>query len=227
MLLEQGQKIVFAGDSVTDDGRKRPVGEGLWGGLGNGYVSLVDTFLTLDYPELSLRCVNMGNAGDTSRDLLARWDTDVAALSPDWVVLCIGFNDVWRQFDSPCQPDHAVTHEDYRRNLCAMAEKTEAKMIFMTPYYLEPNRRDPMRRRMDEYGAIMKEEAEKRGILCIDLQESFAEILKYRYPAFITWDRVHPGRIGSMVIARAFLRAVGAEKSVRQNAEKDMERRKI
>ena len=84
-----------------------------------------------------------------------------------------------------------------------------------------------MRRRMDEYGAIMKEEAAKRGILCVDLQESFAEILKHRYPAFITWDRVHPGWIGSMVIARAFLRAVGAEKSVRQNAEKDMERRKI
>lgn len=227
MLLEQGQKIVFAGDSVTDDGRKRPVGEGLWGGLGNGYVRLVDTFLTLDYPELFLRCVNMGNAGDTSRDLLARWDTDVAALAPDWVVLCVGFNDVWRQFDSPCQPDHAVTPEDYRKNLGAMAEKTKAKMIFMTPYYLEANGRDPMRRRMDEYGAIMKEEAAERGILCVDLQESFAEILKHRYPAFITWDRVHPGWIGSMVIARAFLRAVGAEKSVRQNAEKDMERRKV
>ena len=62
---------------------------------------------------------------------------------------------------------------------------------------------------------------------CDHLYSDDAEVLKHRYPAFITWDRVHPGWIGSMVIARAFLRAVGAEKSVRQNAEKDMERREI
>ncbi len=211
MLFEKGQKIVFARDSVTDDGRKRPVGEGLWGGLGNGFVRFVDTFLTVDCPDLMLRCVNMGNSGDTSRDLLARWNTDVTALDPDWVVLCIGFNDVWRQFDSPCQPDHAVTVEEYRKNLNAIKDKTQAKMIWMTPYYLEPNESDPMRRRMDEYGAVMKEEAAKRNILCIDLQQAFSEILRHRYPAFITWDRVHPGWVGSMIIARAFLKSVGFE----------------
>ena len=205
MRIRQKEKIVFAGDSVTDDGRGRPVGEGLWGGLGNGYVRMFDTFLTVDYPELLIRCTNMGNAGDTSRDHLARWDSDVAALNPDWVVLCIGFNDVWRQFDSPCQPDHAVSPDEYRSNLNAMADKTQANMIWMTPYYLEPNKNDSMRKRMDEYGAIMQEEAEKRGIPCIDLQQAFSEILKHRYPAFITWDRVHPGWVGSLIIARALL----------------------
>lgn len=44
MIFKKGQKIVFAGDSVTDDGRARPVGEGLWDALGNGYVKLIDTF---------------------------------------------------------------------------------------------------------------------------------------------------------------------------------------
>lgn len=209
MLFEKGQKIVFAGDSVTDDGRIRPIGEGLWDGLGKGFVRLVDTFLTVDYPELMLRIVNMGNAGDTSADLSARWDTDVTALKPDWVVLCIGFNDVWRQFDCPVQPDFAVTPEGYRNNLNAMADKTDAKMIWMTPYYLEPNSDDAMRKRMDEYGAVMKEEARNRGILCVDLQEAFENILKHRYPSYITWDRVHPGWVGSMIIARAFLKSVG------------------
>lgn len=209
MLFEKGQKIVFAGDSVTDDGRKRPIGEGMWEGTGKGFVRLIETFLTVDYPELLLRVVNMGNSGDTSAALSARWDSDVAALNPDWVVLCIGFNDVWRQFDSPAQPDYAVSPEGYRDNLNAMADKTDAKMIWMTPYYLEPNKNDHMRKRMDRYGTIMKEEAQKRNILCIDLQKAFENILKYRYPAFITWDRVHPGWVGSMIIARAFLRNIG------------------
>lgn len=47
MLIQNGQKIVFAGDSVTDAGRKRPVGEGLWEGTGNGYVRLIDSYLAV------------------------------------------------------------------------------------------------------------------------------------------------------------------------------------
>lgn len=208
MILKAREKIVFAGDSVTDDGRARPVGEGLWGALGNGYVRMFDTMLTVQYPKLCVRCVNMGVSGNTSRDLLARWETDVTALNPDRVVLCIGFNDVWRQFDCPAQPDFAVTPEEYRKNLNAMAERTRAEMIWMTPYYLETNVHDAMRARMDEYGAICKAEAQKRGIPCIDLQAAFEEILKYRYPAYITWDRVHPGWTGSYVIARALMEEV-------------------
>ncbi len=205
-MLIKGEKIVFAGDSVTDDGRTRPVGEGLWGALGNGFVRMTDTILNVDYPELYIRCVNMGISGNTSRDLLARWESDITALNPDVVVLCIGFNDVWRQFDCPAQPDFSVSPEEYRSNLNAMAEKTTAKMIWMTPYYLESNGNDPMRKRMDEYGEICKEEAANRGIPCIDLQAAFAEILKHRYPAYITWDRVHPGWTGSLIIARALLK---------------------
>lgn len=207
MLFKDGEKIVFAGDSVTDAGRKRPVGEGLWEGVGNGYVRLIDSFLATEYPDKIFRIVNMGSSGNTSKDLLARWDTDITSLNLDWVVLCIGFNDVWRQFDSP-QTDEAVCIEDFRKNINAMADKTSARMIWMTPYYLEPNENDPMRHRMDEYGTIVKEEAAKRGIMCIDLQKAFEKILKYRHSSYISWDRVHPGHVGSMVIAREFIRNI-------------------
>lgn len=208
MKIGKREKIVFAGDSVTDDGRARPVGEGGGNALGYGFVSLVDTFLTVDHPEYFIRCINMGVGGNTSADLLARWDTDITALHPDLVVLCIGFNDVWRQFDSPNNPDCSVSPEHYRKNLNEMAAKTSAKMIWMTPYFLEPCTDDAMRARMDEYGAIMKEEAKKRNIPCIDLQQAFAEILKHRHSSCITWDRVHPGKYGSLIIARALLKCL-------------------
>lgn len=212
MLFKDGDKIVFAGDSVTDDGRARPVGEGNVNALGNGYVRLIDCFLNVDCPDKLFHLVNMGISGNTSRDLLKRWDTDITAASPDWVVLCIGFNDVWRQFDTPALPEYAVSKEEYRANLAKMADKTSAGMIWMTPYYLEPNKADKMRSRMDEYGAVMKEEAAKRKIPCIDLQAEFENILRYRYPAYITWDRIHPGPVGSLIIARAFLREAGLGK---------------
>lgn len=206
MLIKENQRIVFAGDSITDDGRKRPIGEGLWGGTGNGYVRMVETFLAVDYPELNVRCTNMGEAGNTSADLLERWDRDVNGLKPDIVVLNIGVNDVWRQFDCPGFPDYAVSPKEYEANLNKMADKTSAKQIWLTPYYLETNRADSMRARMDEYGAIMKKVAAQRGIPCIDLQKEFDKFLQHRYPAFITWDRVHPGWTGSLIITRALLK---------------------
>jgi len=35
-------------------------------------------------------------------------------------------------------------------------------------------------------------------------------VLKHLHPMTIAWDRVHPNRIGHMVLAQAFLKAVGA-----------------
>lgn len=209
MIFKKDDKIVFAGDSVTDDGRARPIGDGEQYEVGNGFVQMIAMYLAVDYPELNLRCINMGIGGNTSRDLLCRWDNDINALRPDWVVMMIGANDVWRQFDSPCRPERAVLPDEYRKNLGAIADRTKAKTIWLTPYYLEPNENDAMRATMDEYRAIMKEVAAERGIPVVDTQEAFAHILKYRYPAYITWDRVHPNKIGSMILARAFLKAAG------------------
>ena len=96
-----GKKLVILGDSITDCGRARPVGEGLPGALGNGYVNLFDAMAQVDHPAWKLRVVNMGTDGETSRDLLARWDTDCDALEPDIVAVLIGINDVCRQLDSP------------------------------------------------------------------------------------------------------------------------------
>ena len=74
------------------------------------------------YPEVYLRVTNSGVSGNTSRDLLQRFDSDVVALNPDWVSICIGINDVWRQFDSPAIPDGQVMPEEYEANL----EKTDS-----------------------------------------------------------------------------------------------------
>ena len=71
-----------------------------------------------------------------------------------------------------------------------------------------------MRARMDEYRAIMLAVAEEKGVCCIDLQKEFDDYLQYRHSSYLTWDRIHPGWIGSLIIARAFLRAVGFDRAV-------------
>jgi lysophospholipase L1-like esterase len=105
MLLAQHSKLVMIGDSVTDCGRARPVGEGLFGAIGTGYVGYIDALLSARYPELGVRVVNVGSSGNTILDLQARWQSDVLDLKPDWLSIMIGINDVWRQFDLPRQPE--------------------------------------------------------------------------------------------------------------------------
>ena len=70
------------------------------------------------------------DSGNTSRDLLARFDRDVAALKPDWVSICIGINDVWRQFDSPAIPDEQVMPEEYAANLENMIGKVKGCLLY-------------------------------------------------------------------------------------------------
>ena len=212
MFIGDNEKIVFTGDSVTDSGRKRPFGEGLWEGTGNGYVRMIENFLNVCYPERIIRVTNTGISGNNTNDLLARFDKDVLELKPTYAVICIGFNDVWRCFDEPSLTEGHVPLDTYKKNLETMVEKCESagiRPIFMTPYYLESNEKDAMRAMMDEYRAGMKAVAEQKGIDCIDLQEPFLKLLEYRYPAYISWDRVHPGQVGSLVIAKTFLKHVG------------------
>jgi len=212
MKLTQGQKLLFIGDSITDCDRARPVGEGLFGASGKGYVALVDALLQSTYPELGIRVVNMGTSGNTVRDLDARWETDVTAQRPDWLAVMIGINDVWRQYDLPFITDGHVYIDEYERTLRKLVETSHCAvsgLVLMTPFYIEPNRSDAMRRTMDEYGAVVKRIAEDtEGALFVDTQAAFDRMLDKLYPATLAWDRVHPTQAGHMALARAFLNAV-------------------
>ena len=214
MKIKPHSKLLMIGDSVTDAGRARPVGEGLGAAIGTGYVSMVDSLLSSTYPGHAIRVVNMGCSGDQVRNLLTRWQTDVIDQKPDWLSIMIGINDVWRQFDIPRQPETHFLPAEYEAGLDKLVQLTKPKvkgLVMMTPYYIESNPADAMRARMDEYGAIVKKIARRRNVLCVDTQAAFNQVLHHMHSAAIAWDRVHPNHIGHMVLARAFLTAIDFE----------------
>jgi lysophospholipase L1-like esterase len=218
MYLEKNDFILFTGDSITDAGRKRPLGEGLWDGVGNGFVKEFANLLNAFYPELNVRITNTGISGDTSRIMKCRWHQDVLDLKPDWVVLCIGVNDVWRQFDEPSLTYQHIMPEEYEDNLRQLFETGKGVIkkgiIAMTPYYMEPLKEDAMRKRMDEYGAICKSVAAEFGAPCIDLQAIFDEYFTKRHSSYITWDRVHPAGAACTLMAKAVLEQFGLKLSL-------------
>ncbi len=212
MLFAPNSKIVIMGDSITDCGRAQPVGEGLFNPYGNGWVNVAVGLLGAVYPRYRLRLVNMGVSGNTVRDLAARWDRDVTAQQPDWVAVMIGTNDVWRQFDLPLITEQHVYPEEYAATLERLVASTLPAvkgMILMTPFYLEPNKTEPMRAMMDQYGAIVKDVATRYGAVFVDTQHTMAGLLRHYSPNYIAWDRVHPSILGHTAIARAFLDAAG------------------
>ena len=212
LQIEADRKLVMIGDSITDCNRARPVGEGRDAALGTGYVSLVDAMLKATLPQARIRVINRGISGDTMRDLHARWQRDVLDLQPDWLSIMIGINDVWRQFDSPLQTEWHVSLDAYRHlltDLVATTRPTLDGLVLMTPYFIEPNRCDPMRAMMDRYGQVVRAVAVAHDAIFIDTQAAFDAVLAHTHPMSLAWDRVHPNLVGHMVLARAFLGGVG------------------
>jgi len=218
MEIAPGTRLLFIGDSVTDCGRLRPVGEGSRAALGNGYVAAVDAALGPLHPTRPIRITNMGISGNTVRDLSSRWDSDVLALGPDWLCVMIGINDVWRQFDGVDRAA-AVMPGEFGRTyeaLIARAPPRLKRLVMLTPFYVESSRADPMRRRTDEYRSIVSELAARHGALLVDTQEAVDRALARSSFRSIAGDRVHPTRAGHGILARAFLRAVGVTPGFRR-----------
>ena len=214
MRIGRGSKLLLIGDSITDCGRRQPVGEGPGDGLGNGYVGQLNAVLTAFRPDLRIRVVNMGISGNTVRSLRDRWRRDVLDLSPDWLSIMIGINDVWRHFDQPLLRENHVGLDEYEgtlRELVAQTRPGLKGLVLMTPYYIEPQAGDPMRAMMDQYGAVVREVAAEHDAVFVGTQSAFDAVTAHVYPGSLAGDRVHPNASGHMVITRAFLDAVGFE----------------
>ena len=153
--MQDNTVIVFAGDSVTDADKANTYDR-----AGNGYVRLVRNYLRAFRPQEWYKVVNAGISGNTTRDLLARWDKDVAGENPDVIFCLIGINDVWRHFDGLELPVNAVGEEEFGRNMRAICEKMKGKRAFvLSPYYLERNRSDEMRAMTERYAAAVRKTA--------------------------------------------------------------------
>ena len=79
--FQNGERILFQGDSITDVGRRRNV----MYDLGNGYVSMIRGLISALRPDLSVEILNRGNSGDRTTELLQRWQQDCLDLHPDWL----------------------------------------------------------------------------------------------------------------------------------------------
>ena len=207
MKIQNDSKLLFIGDSITDCGREYPTGKK--NGLGNGYVKVIrNTFSAGNSPN-SIEIVNTGISGNRVIDLEERWQNDVIDLKPDWLSIMIGINDVWRHFDS--SETVQVSTDKFKKVYEKLLERTISKLsglILLSPYLIEKDKNDPMRRMMDEYGNIVRNIARKYNAIFVDAQKGFDEYLESKSASTLAGDRIHPNIQGHCIIADCFLKAI-------------------
>jgi lysophospholipase L1-like esterase len=204
-------KILFIGDSITDAGRQRPKAEGFPWTLGNGYVALVEAMIRTRRPGWRPCVANAGVSAETIRDLARRWEADVRGFGPDVLVILVGINDVWRQFDAPWDRERHVLRAEYRetlRRLAAAEKERGVELVLVAPFFMEANRSDPMRVEVDAYGVILAEVATELGLARVDLQAEFDRLLETGHSSALSHDRVHPDLAGHLLIAEAVFAAL-------------------
>lgn len=197
---------VFQGDSITDAGRdKRNYHE-----MGKGYPKYASELLSEAFPEIDFEFINQGIGGNRTDQLFDRLYKDAIEFDPDVISILIGINDIWHRYGSA---KVATTDEqlelNYRCILNRLRNETHAKIVMITPYVLDVDDKDEMKRDLLTVLPIIRKLAQEYADVFIPLNEYFDEALKTQpEPKFYSADGVHPNTNGAEFIGKVYAEAV-------------------
>lgn len=206
--FQDGHTVIFAGDSITDCGRRgneKPYGE--------GYVRRTIELITARYPARQLTYFNAGIGGNTVQDLKGRWQDDVLNRNPDWVTIKIGINDLHRLLNAtPGHPTFDDFEADYR-DIIERTRKAGARPVLIDPFYISTDFdsgsfRSQVLRLLPDYLAVVQKLAREYETLHVKTHELFVEQLKYRVAEDFCPEPVHPYLSGHLVISHGLLAAL-------------------
>ena len=207
-MLQQGDHIVFFGDSITDCGRNRDAIPGSEAGWGHGYVQIIAETLSAQKPELRMQFTNKGISGNRIYDLEERLESDVLSLRPELVSILIGINDVWREFDS----NTPSPLEDFRASYRRILERVVGagcELVLLDPFLLHTKPEfETWRPVLDPKIQVVRELAQEFAAVHVPLDDIFTDAAQKREPQFWAADGVHPSTVGHALIAQSWMQTV-------------------
>ncbi len=208
--LKSGDRVVFFGDSITDQ---------------RLYTTFVETFVVTRFPNLDVKFTHSGWGGDrvtggSGGGIPQRLARDVIAYKPTVVTVMLGMNDGrYRAFD---QQIFDIFSNGYRNIVQTL--KKELPGVRITA--IQPSPYDDVTRApgfkggyngtLLRYSDFIAELAAAEGIQTADLNKPVVAMLaaaKATSPGLaekIIPDRVHPRAAGHLVMAQQLLKAWGA-----------------
>ncbi len=199
--------ILFQGDSITDANRSRD-----WEShSGSGYMTLVSAHLGYEEPG-AYTCINRGVSGNRIVDILARLKCDILNLTPDYMSILIGVNDVWHEFGAK----NGVPADKFEMYYDLLVDEvTEAlpniKMMILEPFALKgpatAEHWEEFRHETELRAEASRRVAEGHHLPFVPLQTLFDKAAEQLTPTYWLIDGVHPTAAGHELIKREWLKA--------------------
>lgn len=209
-VLERGNRLAIIGDSITEQ---------------KLYSKFIETYLLACYPDLDIQCFQFGWGGERAPGFARRMENDLVPWKPDVVTTCYGMNDgSYRAYDDAI----GKTYEDGMRRIIDRMKQTGATVVVGSPGVVDSftwNRNNP------DFDQVYNDNLQRLGQIAEQLAKEnkfpYADVFDAMMSAMISAkkalgeeypvagrDGVHPGRNGHLVMAYAFLKALGLDGNI-------------
>ena len=202
LCIQDGQTLLFIGDSITDCGR-RNIGTP----LGTGYVLLFTELVMAYYPERDIKYINTGIGGNRITDLKGRWEEDALAHEPDWLSIKIGINDLHSYLrGDPNGVGPELYAEIFPELMAKTKKRLDCPMILIEPFYMSRDTsgatfQSEVLDILPRYLETVHKMSEEYGTRLVRTHDMFQRQLEYRDPTIFCQEPVHPNPKGHMLIA--------------------------
>lgn len=209
--LQPGDLVAICGDSITEQQR---------------YSVLMEDYLLMCQPQPKLRAMQFGWNGETAGGFLQKMLIDVAPFHPTVATTCYGMNDGGY---APTDQNRLNQYRDAMTGIVENFKKGGVRFIVVgTPGVVDTENfiRPPPTATADVYnktlaalGEVGKEVAAKEGVGFADVHSVMMDAMtqaeaKYAPNYHFADDGVHPFFNGHVVMAYAFLKALGCDGNI-------------
>jgi lysophospholipase L1-like esterase len=208
--LADGDLVAVCGDSITEQ---------------KDYSVDIEDYLLMCQPAAKLQTMQFGWGGEWAWIFLARMANDVLPFAPQVATTCYGMNDGGY---APLQPERAKQYHDAQRGIVAAFKKAGTRFIVVgapgcvdaDTFHHSPEQAVMYNKTLSELGALAKQVADEEGVAFADVHGAMMAAMakaKEKYGkdyVFAGGDGVHPGRNGHLVMAYAYLKALGCDGAI-------------
>ncbi len=208
VLLKMGDRVAICGDSITEQ---------------KMYSRIMETYLTVCVPQLQVTVRQFGWSGEKAPGFLARMENDVLRFAPTVATTCYGMNDHNYQ---PYQEQYGRVYLDTSRAVVRLFKQHGVRVIQGSPGTVGkmPAWVKQAQGTVEDLNHSLAEFRNLGLRLASEEQVGFADVfcpmLVGGFEAKRLWgqdymisgkDGVHPGWAGHLVMAYAFLTALGLD----------------
>ncbi len=208
-LVEQGDVVAVIGDSITEQKQ---------------YSVFIEDYLLMCQPAGDLQITQFGWGGETASGFQKRMQNDMLRFKPSLITTCFGMNDGGY---GPLTKERANLYRNSQQQIIDKAKEAGVRTIIVgspgcvdTDKFRDPKASAVYNKTLSELREIAREVAEKNGVIFADVHTPMMKAMatakeKYGKEYHVGGaDGVHPDANGHLVMAYAFLKALGCDGNI-------------